>query len=109
MLLAATLANWTASNEQILVQMRRSLWEYAVVHLSVNILLFNLALQQLTVYPSVILIFLSVDQYLAHWLHPQSSASVLFAPASYRLFEAASVAESSSRNVMVEVVANSVA
>ena len=32
-----------------------------------------------------------------------------FAPASYGLIEATGVAESSSRNVMVEVVANSVA
>ena len=50
----------------------------------------------------------SVDQYRAHWLHSQSPASVLCA-SFVRAFEAASVAESSCRNVMVEVVANSVA
>ena len=51
---------------------------------------------------------MSVDQYPAHQHHPQSSASVLCA-SFVRLFEAAGVPKSSWANVMVEVVANSVA
>ena len=86
--------NWTTSNEQILVQMRRSLWgtcgcfqwcmgrlrcfSMYTVHLSIN-MLFSSARQQLTAYASVILNFTSVDQYPAHQDHPRSSASVLCA------------------------------
>ena len=77
-------------------------------HLSINIL-FSLARQQLAAYDSVILNFMRVLTSI------QLTGSILSRPlpffvlVSYGLLEAASVAESSCRNVMVEVVANSVA
>ena len=75
--------------------MRRSLWEHAVLsvvngtlavflHVHGSPIDQHLVIQfgTATAYglPSVILILLSVDEYLAQWLHhPQSSASVLCA------------------------------
>ena len=74
------------------------------VHLSIDIMFFCLARQQLTVYPRSYWFFWVLT---STWL----SGSILsrplpfFVPASY----GPGVVESSSRNVMVEVLANSVA
>ena len=78
------------------------------VHLSINIL-FSLERQQLAANASVMLksvrMMTSIQLTGSILSHPLP----FFAPASYGLFEAAGVAESSSRMVMVKVVANSVA
>ena len=113
-----------ANSEQILVQMRRSLWETCVcfqwcmgrlwcfsmytVHLSINIL-FSLARQQLAANAPVMLNSVRMMTSIQLTGSILSHSLPFFAPASYALVEAASVAESSSRNVMVKVVANSVA
>ena len=82
------------NNEQILAEMRRSLWNMrllSVVNGTLAVFLHvhcspfdqHLVLQFGTAaaygLPSVILILLSVDDSPAQWLHPQSSASVLCA------------------------------
>ena len=113
-----------ANSEQILVQMRRSLWETCVcfqwcmgslrffsmytVHLSINIL-FSLARQQLAANAPVVLNPVRMMTSIQLTGSILSHSLPFFAPASYGLFEAAGVAESSSKNVIVKVVANSVA
>ena len=78
------------------------------VHLSINIL-FSMARQQLAA--NALVMLNSVRKMTSIQLTGSILSHLLpfFAPASDGHFEAAGLAESSSRNVMVKVVANSVA
>ena len=92
-MLVATLTNWTAMNRflsrcvgasgnmRLLSVVNGTLAVFLDVHCSPLdqhlVIQFGTALTYSL--PSVILVLLSVDDYLAQWLHPQSSASVLCA------------------------------